>query len=216
MLPLIAAGVGLVGAVGKMIGRGKANREMNKLLSQDPTYKENPLARQRMGLAQQLLNARMPGASALERNIYANQANYMGNVGRNATDSSQALALGAASQGQTNNALGQLGINEAQDYQRRYSNLSNAQEGVINEGDKVYQDQVRRFGNLSQIRGAQNANRQNTWGDISNLGFSAMNFGLQGGFQNMMGGGGQGQQPQQQLDFSWYKPQQPQDYNPYA
>lgn len=191
MLPLIMAGVGLAGAVGKMIGRGKANKQMNALLAQDPQYKENPLAKQRMGLAQQLLNARMPGAAAVERNIYGNQASYLSNASKVATDSSQLLALGAKAQGQTNAAFEDLGIQEAQDYQRRYGNLSQAQEGVINEQDKVYQDKIRRFGNLAQIRGAQNANRQANWGDVSNFGFSAMNFGLQGagGIGQMIGGG---------------------------
>lgn len=191
MLPLIGAAVGILGGIGKMIGRGKANRQMNALLAQDPTYKANPLAGQRLGLAQQLLNARMPGAATAERNIYGNQATTLANVNRNATDASQALALSAGVQGQTNQSFQDLGMQEAQDYQRRYSNLEGAQEGMIAEGDKVYQDQVRKFGVLSQIRGAQNENRQNTWGDISNLGFSAMGFGMQGGFKNLFGGGGQ-------------------------
>ena len=196
MLPLIAAGVGIAGAIGKMFGRGKANRQMNKLLSQDPTYKANPIANERLGLAKQLLNARMPGAATIERGIYGAQANQMAGLQRNATDSSQLLALGAAGQGQAQQGFQDLGLAETQDYQRRLGTLNQAQEGVINEGDKVYQDQVRRFGTLASIRGAQNANRQNTWGDISNLGFAGMNFGLQGGFQQLMGGGGGGQSAQ--------------------
>ena len=192
MLPAIMAGIGLVGAIGKMIGRGKANRDMNKLLKQDPTYQQNPLAKQRLGLAQALLNARMPGAASAERNIYQTQANQVNRLQNNATDSSQLLALGAAAQGQSNQSFQDLATQEAQDYQRRYGNLVNAQEGVIQEGDKVYQDQVRRFQDLSQVRAAQNANRQNNWGDVSNLGFAGMNFGLQGGFDKLFGGGGGG------------------------
>ena len=183
----IGAGVGLVGSIGKMIGRGKANKKMSKLLGEDPAYTENPLARQRLGLAQTMLNARMPGAQAAENNIYGSQANTLSNIQRGATDSSQALSLESGVQGNTNDAFQNLGVNEAQDYQRRYSNVSDAQEGVIREGQMVYGDQVRRFGNKMQVNGAINENRQNTWGDISNMGFGMADFAMAGGFDGMKG-----------------------------
>jgi hypothetical protein len=188
MLPLIGAGIGLVGGIGKMLGRKKANKKMDQLLSQDPQYTANPIAGERLGLAQMLLNARMPGATNMERNIYAQQSNRINNVNNVATDASQALALGGAAVNQTSNQFQQLGMQEAQDYQRRFSNLSGAQEGMIAEGDKVYQDQIRRFNNLAQIRSMQNANNQANWGDIGNLGASLMNFGLSGGsFSDFLG-----------------------------
>lgn len=180
MIPLAAAGaaVGLIGGIGSIIGNAKSNRQLERLIKQNPTYKSSPYAAQRMALAQQLLNARQPGAAAAERNIYGAQANSMANVQRNATDSSQALALGAGIGGQTNQAFGDLAQQEAQGYQQRYQNLSAAQEGMTQEGDKVYQDQVRRFQDLAAIRGAQSQNRQSMWQGISNMGFGAMNFGL--------------------------------------
>jgi hypothetical protein len=191
-LPLaaIGLGVGLIGGIGKMFGRGKANRQMEALIAQNPTYKENPLARQRLGLAQQLMNARMPGAAQAERNIYSNQANQVSNIQRGATDSSQLLAMGANAFGQSNEAFIDLGQAEAQNRQQQYQNLAGAQQGVINEGDKAFEDQVRKFNDLASIRGAQNANRQNTWGDISNMGFGLANFGMSGGMGGLFGGGG--------------------------
>ena len=181
-LPLIGAAIGVAGAIGKMFGRGKANREMKRLLAKDPKYVENPLARQRMGLASTLLNARAPGSIIAERNIYANQANQMSNINRSATSSNEALLGGMATQGSTNEAFDRLSEREDMDYQRRYGNLENAQEGVIREGDKVFNDNVRRFGNEAQIKGQINANNQNTWGDVSNLGFGLADFGMNGGF----------------------------------
>lgn len=206
-LPLLAGiglASGLISGIGSIFGRGKANREMDKLLAQNPKfnveYQENPLAKQRLGLAQQLLNARAPGALAAERNIYTNQANQFANVNRGATDASQALAMAAGVSGQTNQAFNNLAQGEAQDFQRRQNNLVGAQEGMINEGDKVYQNQVmkyqddvRRFQDMAQIRGAQNANRQNNWADIGNMSFGLANFGLSGGFGNMFGRGNQAQ-----------------------
>lgn len=175
----IGLGIGLIGSIGQMVAAGKANKQLEALSKTDPKYSQNPVAAQRLGLAQTLLNARMPGASYVERNIYGNQANQEANIERNATSGSQGLAMGAANQGSTNQAFGQLGEQESQDYQRRYANLSNAEQGVIGEGDKIYQDQARRFGDLVQIRGAQAANTSNSWGSISNLGGQVMNYGLQ-------------------------------------
>lgn len=192
-VPLAAIGLatGIIGGIGKIFGRGKANRRLEKLMQNDPLYKANPIAGQRMALARQLLNARSPGAAQVERNIYKNQANQLGQLQRNATDSSQLLALGAGAIGQSNQAFNELGLNEAQDYQRRYGNLVGAQEGMINEQDKVYQDKIRRFQNQLQSHGVQNANRQANWGDISSMGFGLMNFGMGSGMNNLFGGGGQ-------------------------
>lgn len=187
---LIGLGVGLAGAVGKMFGRGKANRSLNNLIKQDPTYSADPnilrIANERRGLANTLLNARMPGAASVERNIYTNQANQLGRLDRNATDAGQALALAAGIGGQTDSSFNQLGINEAQDYYNRLGNWNDAGQNLQNEyarqeGNK-YNDQVRRFGNMMQIEGAKNENRQNTWGDISNMGFGIADFAMAGGF----------------------------------
>lgn len=181
-LPLIGLAIGAAGAIGKMFGRRKANREMKRLLAKDPQYAENPLARQRMGLAATLLNARSPGSMIAERNIYSNQANQISNINRSATSSNEALLAGAGTQGTTNQAFDRLAQEEAADYQRRYGNLEKAQEGVIREGYKVFSDKVRRFGNEAQIKGKIQANNQNTWGDVSNLGFGLADFGMNGGF----------------------------------
>lgn len=191
--PLSIAGgaIGLIGGIGGLFGAKKSNRQLDQLLAQDPTYKANPIVAQRLGLAQTLLNARAPGAAAAERNIYQTQANTQANVNRNATDSSQALAMAAAGQGQTNQAFSNLETQEAQDYQRRYGNLVGAQDASVQEGDKVYQDQVRRFQDMAQIRGAQAQNRSSAWSSLSNLGFGAMNLGLAGG-GSMFGSGGGG------------------------
>lgn len=189
-LSIIGAGVGLIGGIGKLFGAGKANRRLSQLQREDPTYKANPLAGQRLAYAQQLMNARMPGAAAAERNIYGNQAGALGGIQRNATDSSQALALAAGVQGQTNQAFEQLGQQENQDYMGRVNNLTGAQQGSINESDKVYQDEVRRWQDKAQIQGAQTQNTSNMWESLSNLGFAGMNFGMAGGFSGGLGGGG--------------------------
>ena len=188
---LISAGVGLVGGA---ISRSNANSQLDKLQKADPTYKENPLAAQRLGLANTLLNARMPGASSAEQNIYTNQANIISRAERGATDSAQMLAVGGNAQGQTNDALTRLGMEEAGDYQRRYGNFVGAQEGLINEQDKVYQDKVRRFQDMSQIQGAKAQNSAASWQELSNFGMGMANFGVASGWKwpGSSGGGTNG------------------------
>lgn len=189
---IAGAGLALAGGIGSIFATRRANKDLEKLISQNPTYNVNPVAKDRLALAEMLLNSRMPGATAIERNIYGTQANQLANINRGATDASQALALASGVQGQSNQAFQDLGVAEAQDYQRRYGNLVGAQEGMINEGDKQYQDQVRRFQDLAQIRAAQAANRQAIWGTIGNLGQAGMNFGMAGGFNNMFPQGNAG------------------------
>lgn len=203
-LAAIGLGVGLIGGIGKLFGASSANQKLNQLEQQDPTYTANPIAAQRLSLAQTLLNARMPGAATAEKNIYNTQANTLAQDQRGATSSAQLLATAGGVQGQTQQSFSNLGQQEAQDYQRRYANLGEAQQGEINEQQKVYQDQVRRFSDLAQIRGAQNANTQNAWSSLSSAGFGLANFGLAGGTKAIFGNNkGQQQQQQTQPDYSY-------------
>ena len=196
MLPLIAGlAVGAIGAIGKAAGRSKANKELRRLEKENPIYSADPrimqMANQRLGLANSLLNARMPGAASIERNIYTNQANQLGALNRTATDASQALAVASGIGGQTNQSFTDLGIAEAQDYYKRLGIQQQAQQGVMDEATRVesnmFGDQVRRFGDKMAIRGAIQQNRQNTWGDVSNFGFAVANMAASGAF----GGGGE-------------------------
>jgi hypothetical protein len=133
-------------------------------------------------MAQALINARMPGAAAAERNIYQTQANQISAAERAATDPNQLLLAGAGATGQAQQAFSQLSQAENADYQRRYGNLAAAQEAQMAEQQRVYEDQLRRYQMQAQIESAQQENRQNTMGDISNLGFAGAYLGQQGFF----------------------------------
>lgn len=184
-ITLAGAGVGLIGGIAGLFHAGAANAQLNKLIGQDPSYSINPVAQQRLALAQTLLNARMPGAASASNNILETQANQNAGIERNATSGAQAIAAEAGAAGGANKAFEQLGEQEAQDYQRRYGNLAGAQEGIVQEGDKVYQSKVRQFEDMAQIRAAQNANTSNALSSLSNLGFGAMNYGLAGGYRRL-------------------------------
>ncbi len=184
---IVGLGLGIAGSVGQLFGNAKANKELKALEGQDPTYQSSPYAAQRFGLAQTLLNSRMPGTAQLENDIYGNQSNTVENANRVATNSAQALAVGAGAQGQTNQAFDNLNQEQNQYFQNNLNNYNQANAGMINEGDKVFQDKTRRFEDTAQIQGAINANRQNTWGSIANGGFALADFGMNGGFSNLFG-----------------------------
>lgn len=174
----------------------KQHKVLEGLIGQDPTYNRSQFAEQQLGMAKSMFGGRMFGAPQLERNLFSSQANFMGNVNRNATDSSQALALGAAGLGQTNEALSDLQIKEAQNKYAMLNNLNQAYGVSIGEDQNVEADKVRKYEDLVKIRGAQAANALgkrkalwNTVGQIANLGVSAFTGGMSGG---MFGGGGAG------------------------
>ncbi|HEV3223866.1 MAG TPA: hypothetical protein VGZ90_13350 [Puia sp.] len=180
----VGAILGTVGGIAANISGDQLRQNLLRLGGTDPQYQANPLAGQRLSLAQTLLNARMPGAQNMERNIQSNQATSMNNIQRGATDGSQVLSMGAQSQGQTNQANANLGTQEQQDYYNRLGNLSSAQQGSINEGDKVYMDQIRRWQDSVNLAMARNNVRQQQGQTMTNMGS------MWAGMGASMGGGG--------------------------
>ncbi len=179
-LPLMAigAGIGALGSIGKFLFGNKQRREGKKINPVFNQYKTNPYAKQQLGIAQQMFNGRMAGASNLENNIYSNQANFNANVGRNATDSSQVLALAAAGQGQSNDAFQNLQTQEAQNKYGMLQNLNQAYGGLISEGNKEYDSMLQKFQMDTQQKNAlMGGGAANMFGGISDL----ASLGIMGG-----------------------------------
>jgi len=186
----IQGGLGTVGTIFGIVAGMKWDKEMSKLKDKDPRYTSSPYAAKTLGLAQTLLNSRMPGAASRERNIYGAGANAMGNINRNVTDSSQALALGAGIQGQQGSQFNDLAMQEGQDYYNKVNNLNQAYGGMTQEHDKLFDDEVRRWQDQVNIITAQYKARKQGGQDISNYG--AMMGGAIGGAVGGTGGGGGG------------------------
>jgi hypothetical protein len=170
----ISVGLGVVGAGSKIISGIHQNHLANQIHPDWQQYQTSPYAKQQLGIAQQLFNGRMPGAAQEEQNILTSQNNFVNNAQRNATDSSQLLALGGLAQGGTNNALGELGIQEARSKLGFLDNLNSAYQSMINEGNKVYQSANEKY--LSDVEAKtalRNAGAQNTNSGINDLGSSA-------------------------------------------
>jgi len=190
---LIPAAIAGANMIGKFISGAKQTSESKKINPIWQQYKQSPYAKQQLGIAQQLFNGRMAGAPQLERNIMSNQASSLANIGRNATDSSQLLALGGATQGQTNEALSDLQIKEAQNKQMMLQNLNQAYGVNIGEGDKEYQSILQKYGmDVDRKDALRNAGAQNKYGavsDLASMGFSLGTSGMFGGIGGNNGGG---------------------------
>lgn len=165
---------GLISGLGRLFG-GRAQTKKNmRDINALGSYKENPYASQQLSLANNLYNARMGGAAAQEQNILNNQADAQASVNRNATDASQALAIAAGLQGNTNDAFADLATREAADRMNRAGLVMQGQNTMIAEGDKVWADKLRQ---LQQKIGVRGVGAQNTVGALDSLGGTAAMFG---------------------------------------
>jgi len=196
MTPLGWAGaaLGAAGAIGKFFTGNKQKKLANQINPQYTPYQTSQYATQNLGAAQNAYNGRMAGAVNAERNIQTQQGNQLANIGRTATDSSQALALGMASQGQANQASENLLGIEGQNKRGLLDNLQNAYGTMIGEDRFKYQDMMNKFqfdsGSKSQLMNAAMLNKQGAVSDISSLGIKLGAMGLMG----LMGGKGMGMQ----------------------
>jgi len=182
---IVGAAEGTVGTIIANLAGDKTRNELLKLKGLDPKYTTNPYATKRMGLAGNFLNARTPGAATMENNIYGNQAQMMNNINQNATDGSQALAMGAQANAQTNKAFSNLGMYEDQNYMDRLQNWNGAAMGMVNEGDKLHADEIRQWQDKVNITMARNAIRQQQGSNMVENGKQWASVGGLGG-----GGGG--------------------------
>lgn len=174
---LAAAGIASAAKIGLGLLQ---NAKANKIRPQWQQYQANPLAAQQLGTAQNAYNGRAAGAVQEEQNIFNNQANTQASVERNATDSGTALAMAAAGQGGTNDALGKLGIQEAQNKYNLLGNLNQAYGANIAEGDKVYNSMLQKY---QMDSGAQQQLRSSAFNNI----FGGANDFITAG---ILGGGG--------------------------
>lgn len=147
----------------------------NKIKVPEVKYNPSPYARETMNIAKNLYGGRMPGAANAEANILSNNAATGAAIGRNANDSSQALALLTAAQGNTDQALTGL-ANQDSMFKLNAANLvASANQGMTSELDKVYNDSVRARNEAMQAKNNLNqsylSNVGNALNEGTNLGF---------------------------------------------
>ena len=184
-----------VGTIFGAVAGMKADKKLSKLLNENPSYTQSPYAKERYDLAKTLLNSRMAGSATMERGIQSAAGNAYGNIQRNTTDSSQALAMMAGIQGQAGDQSVRLGQLEGEDYYKKFGNLTGAQEAMTVEHKDMFDDTLRRWQDRVNVTMAQNAMRQqgakniNNYGDSMEKSLSSMGS-VGGGGGGSQGGGG--------------------------
>lgn len=165
----IASGIlGGISDISKIFTGFHQNHLANQIHPNFVPYTTSPYAKQQLGAAQQAYNGRMAGANDIYQGALANQANVISNVDRNATDSGQALALATGTQGNTNNTITNLGIQEGQYKASMLNNLNAGYQAMIGEGDKVNQSLLNKFQiDTNQQAGLRGAGAQNIAGGIN-------------------------------------------------
>lgn len=139
---MIAGGVS---ALGKGVLAFKQMREAGKIKPEFVPYQESKYAKSMLGTSLNAYNGRNPASVIQEQNIQAAQGNAMNSISRNATDSSQLLALAGGVQANTDSAMSDLRSKDAQERYGMLNVLNNAYQTMINEGDKVYQSKMDKF-----------------------------------------------------------------------
>lgn len=170
-----AQATSLIPIVGKPISQGIMQNSLSrnqreaaaKINPIDVEYKESPYAKEQLATARNFMNGRMPGSQQAEANTFRNQSNTMMNLARAAGSPQQLLASAGALQGNTNNALNNLAVQEAQFRNGMLSNFNNALGVMTNEGDKMYADKTNRFNRLNnEKQNLLNASQQNFAGSL--------------------------------------------------
>ena len=197
-----AQGISVIPIVGGQISQGimqnslsrKQREEAAKINPIDPEYKESPYAKEQLAMARNAQNARMPGSQAMEGNVFRNQSNTLLNISRSASSPQAMMAAAGAVQGGTNNALNNLAVQEAQYKTSMLSNTNNALQGMVTEGNKVYNDQLRKyqrdFDMKQNLLNSSQENFSNSLKSASGASDAAAKFALQ--MFGMPGGGGAG------------------------
>lgn len=170
---VVGGAMGTVGTIFSAIAGIKADKKLDEHLKNDPRYTSSPYAQNNLGMAQQLLNSRMAGLGAREKNIQTSGANARAGISRNVTDSSQALALMAGMQGQEGQQYNDLAIQEGQDAAMKQQNLFGANKDMTAEHKDLYDDEVRRWQDQVNTTMTQYKMRQKGGDNLSQMGSSA-------------------------------------------
>jgi hypothetical protein len=176
-------GLGAIADIGKFIFGNKQKKEANKINPVWQQYQTSPWAKQQYATANNAyLDPSLGMRPQAERQIQAAGANFNSFVGRNATDGSQALALGAAGLGKTDSDISGMNMDFMKNKIGLLGNLNNAYGTMINEGTKEYESAAQKYQmDMAQkqalLTGAA-SNKFGAAGDLASLGIIAGQLGI--------------------------------------
>lgn len=175
LLGPVGLGIGAVADIGKLIFGSKQEREAKKINPVWQPYQTSPFASQKFATATNAyLDPSMGTKGQVDRGIQITGANYNNKVTNSATDSSTALALEAAGQGQSDNAVSNSNVDFLKNKTNMLGNLNDAYNTLVGEGDKEYQSKLQKYEmDMAQKQALMSGGKQNEFGalgDLSSLG----------------------------------------------
>lgn len=164
----------LINSVAGLFMAKSQAKKQKKELDKVGLYETNPYAEKELALAQNLYQGRGPGFVQAEGNIRQNAADANAAIDNNATDASQALAIKAGIMGQAGDQFADLAARESVEKMQRAGMLTGAYRTMVGEGDKKWNDKLRK---LQQTLGIAAAKNQNIYNGIQGIGNTAAMFG---------------------------------------
>lgn len=159
--------------------------KLKQLLSQNPVYTRSQFPGMMLGTAQNTALSQMPGLQEYLRSKDAAYGTQLSNINKNATDASQALALGAAAAAERDNVSDNVLGMEADWKKFGLSNLNDAYGAMAQEDRYVNENNQMNYQNKVQLEGAIAANkyakRRALWDTVSgiaNIGTSILTGGM--------------------------------------
>jgi hypothetical protein len=194
-VPGVGTAASLLGMGMDIFNRFRTARKQKNLANQinpvDPEYQTSEYAKQGLARASQLYNSRMPGASAAEKNIANAFANQQAAVERSSTNSADSLYMAAAGGAGMNEASANLAQQEAANQLQREGVLSQAENRMIGEGDKVFNDRLRKYTEAvsakNDLMNASYQNRAGAWNTMAKGGLMLLGSGMGQGNKSASG-----------------------------
>ncbi len=147
----VGAGLQAIGGLAQtfsgLFGAKKRKREMEKMLAERPEYNIPKEAGEQMGAARNQLNARLDNQQDAKQALFTQQQNQLANVQRSSGSLEDMLAIGAASEGNMNEALIKNRISGAQEMDKRRSRYDQA---LVNMQE--YRDQAFKLNELDPYK----------------------------------------------------------------
>ena len=168
-----------------------ADQQLKDLLAKNPTYTRSQYPGMQLAMANNTLNSRIPGADQFGRNIMSSGQTSFNNASKYATDASQLLGANAGIQGQTDQQLGDLQLQEADWKKFGLGQLNDAYKQMFGQDQYMNELDQQKYQNEVALRGAQAANklgkRKALWNTVGSVANAVVGVASGGLIKNVFG-----------------------------
>ena len=195
---LVGAGLQAVGGLAQtfsgLFGKKRRMRKVNEMIDAMPKYNIPKEAGEQMGAARNQLNARLDDQQDMKQSLFTQQQNQLANTQRASGSLEDMLAIGAASEGNMNEALIKNRMSGAQERANRQNRYDQALVNMQEYRDKAYE--TNELAPWKMKLDAYNAEQENSknmiFGGLNQTGAGLMNankIGIDAGLGGFFGKG---------------------------